>query len=60
MTDIVDVPQIVSELTPALTEGAHLFFDTPFSEYTVNEGLLLLILVFGFICFIIWLLRGGF
>ena len=60
MTDIVDIPEMVSDLTPALTDGAHLFFETPFSEYTVSEGLLLLILLAGFLWFPIWLFKGGF
>lgn len=60
MTDFLNAADVVSDLTPALADGAHLFLETPFSEYTVSEGLLLLILLAGFIWFLIWLFKGGF
>lgn len=60
MTDVVDIAEAVSDLTPALADGAHLFFETPFSEYMVSEGLLLLILLAGFLWILIWLFKGGF
>lgn len=56
MTDVVEA---VSELTPALVDGAHLFWETPFSEYTVSEGLLLLIFLAGVLWLMIWFFRGG-
>ncbi len=59
MTDVVDVAEAVSEVAPVLADGAHLFWETPFSEYTVNEGLLLLIFLAGFLWLIIWFFRGG-
>ena len=36
------------------------FLTTPFEEYTVSEGLLLLILLFAVITFCIKILKGGF
>ncbi len=56
---MVDMIETVSELTPELVSSAHLFWETPFSEYTVSEGLLLLILMAGFLWLIIWFFKGG-
>lgn len=57
MTDTIET---VAELTPELVSDAHLFWETPFSEYTVSEGLLLLLLLAGFLWLIIWFFKGGF
>lgn len=47
------------ELAPEVADAAHLFWDTPFSEYTVSEGLLLLIALMGFIWILIYFFKGG-
>ena len=57
MTDTIET---MAELTPELVSDAHLFLETPFSEYTVSEGLFLLILLAGFLWLIIWFFKGGF
>lgn len=57
MTDVIET---MTEFAPEIANDAHLFWETPFSEYTVNEGLLLLILLAGFLWFIVWLFKGGF
>lgn len=55
MTDMLET---MTELAPEIVSEAHLFWDTPFSEYTVNEGLLLLILLAGFLWLVVWFFRG--
>lgn len=55
---MTDVMETVAELTPEIVSDVHLFWETPFSEYTVSEGLLLLILLAGFLWLIIWFFRG--
>lgn len=45
----IDIPLGLSDIDPA---GQHLLFTTPISEFTVVEGLLLLIFCsFGLYCF---------
>lgn len=54
-----DVP-MVEAVTAAMSELPRLFLDTPFSDYTVIEGFLLLFLLAGFIVLIFWFFKGGF
>ena len=61
MTDIVQTAsELVPELSDAVSSGVHLFWETPFSDYTVSEGLLLLLLLVGFLWLIISFFRGGY
>ena len=55
MTDI-----LTEGISEEIVTGARLFLETPFSEYTVTEGFLLLFLLAGFACTIIWFFKGGF
>lgn len=57
---MIDMIETVGELTPELVSDARLFWETPFSEYTVSEGLLLLILLVGFLWLVISFFKGGF
>ncbi|MCD8017395.1 MAG: hypothetical protein LUE97_06325 [Oscillospiraceae bacterium] len=49
-----------TEETTETTEDAHLFLETPFSDYTVTEGLLLIIVLLVFLSAIVKLLKEGF
>ena len=51
---------MIDDLTPAVTETARLFLSTPFEEYTVTEGFLLLFLLAGFVWLCIQFFKGGF
>lgn len=55
---MADMIESVPELAPELVSDVHLFWETPFSEYTVSEGFLLLFLLLGFLWLIIWFFRG--
>lgn len=55
MTDMIET---MADLAPEIVSNAHLFWETPFSEYTVSEGLLLLIFLAGFLWLIILFFRG--
>lgn len=46
--------------SPTIEVVARLFYTTPFSDYTVIEGLLLLGLIAGFIWLCVHFFRGGF
>lgn len=61
MTDILtDVLQELPSEAEEIITGARLFLETPFSEYTVTEGFLLLFFLGAFLCLIIWFFKGGF
>lgn len=61
MTDILtDVLQDLPAEAEEIIIGARLFLETPFSEYTVTEGFLLLFFLGAFLCLIIWFFKGGF
>lgn len=45
-------PEPSPEPSPEPTPAPHLFWDTPFSDYTVTEGLLLLLFVFFSLCIV--------
>lgn len=45
-------PDSTPEPSPEPTPAPHLFWDTPFSDYTVTEGLLLLLFVFFSLCIV--------
>ncbi|MTQ97473.1 hypothetical protein GMD88_10715 [Pseudoflavonifractor sp. BIOML-A6] len=49
-----------TELIPAATEAARAFLTTPFEDYTVTEGFLLLFFLAGFVWLCIWFFKGGF
>lgn len=59
--EVLDAASSSQELTETIEEvvdqEAHLIMDTPFSEYTVTEGLLLLIFLFTFLSFFLNLSR---
>lgn len=55
---MADMIESVPELAPELVSDVHWFWETPFSEYTVSEGFLLLFLLLGFLWLIIWFFRG--
>lgn len=59
--EVLDAASSSQELTETIEEvvdqEAHLIMDTPFSEYTVTEGLLLLIFLFSFLSFFLNLSR---
>ncbi len=57
---MTDVMETITELTPEIVSDAHLFWETSFSEYTVSEGLLLLIFLAGFLWLVVWFFKGGF
>lgn len=48
-----------TELIPA-ADAARAFLSTPFEDYTVTEGFLLLFFLAGFICLCVWFFKGGF
>lgn len=45
-------PDSTPEPSPEPSPAPHLFWDTPFSDYTVTEGLLLLLFVFFSLCIV--------
>lgn len=47
-------------LAPVVETGARLFLTTPFSEYTVTEGFLLLFLLAGAVWLCVHFFKGGF
>lgn len=59
--EVLDAASSSQEFTETIEEvvdqEAHLIMDTPFSEYTVTEGLLLLIFLFTFLSFFLNLSR---
>lgn len=59
--EVLDAASSSQEPTETIEEvvdqEAHLIMDTPFSEYTVTEGLLLLIFLFSFLSFFLNLSR---
>lgn len=62
MTDILTdvLPELPAAVSKEIATGARLFLETPFSEYTVTEGFLLLFFLGAFLCLIIWFFKGGF
>lgn len=52
--------ELPAEVSGAASDAARLFWETPFTEYTVTEGFLLLYLLVGFIGLIIYFFKGGF
>lgn len=46
--------------TVAASPDARLFLTTPFEEYTVTEGLLLMLLLLAVVMICVKLLKGGF
>lgn len=52
--------ELPAEVSDAASDAARLFWETPFTEYTVTEGFLLLFLLVGFIALIIYFFKGGF
>lgn len=60
MTDILlDVPMEAAEAVEGATEILRPFLTTPFTDYTVTEGFLLLFLSAGFCVLMIWFFKGG-
>lgn len=51
---------ILAPIAETVETGARLFLTTPFEQYTVTEGFLLLLLVFAFIWLIVQFFKGGF
>lgn len=51
---------MTDEIVPAAAEAARLFLTTPFEEYTVTEGFLLLFFLAGVVLLCIWFFKGGF
>lgn len=49
---------ISEEIISEVVEVSRPFLTTPFSDYTVTEGFLLLLFLFGFILLIVWFFRG--
>lgn len=50
----------VLAITEQGPDAVRLFLHTPFSEYTVTEGFMLLFLLMAFGLIIIWFFRGRF
>lgn len=55
---IDDMALISEEVVAEVVEAPRLFLTTPFADYTVTEGFLLLLFLFGFVLLIIWFFRG--
>ena len=51
---------MTEDILDPIVESARLFLETPFSEYTVVEGFLLLLFLALFVRFLIWLFKEGF
>lgn len=51
---------MIDEIAPAVTETARVFLTTPFEEYTVTEGFLLLFLLAGVVWLCVQFFKGGF
>lgn len=60
MTDYLLSPDTLAVAAEGVTDAARLFLTTPFVEYTVTEGFLLLFMLFGCCLLIIWFFKGGF
>lgn len=50
---------MIDEITPAVAETARAFLSTPFEEYTVTEGFLLLFLLAGAVWLCVHFFKGG-
>lgn len=50
-------PEATPEPTPEPTPPPHLVWDTPFEDYTVTEGLLLLVFVLLALCVVLWVFK---
>lgn len=59
MTDYAFSPDTLAVAAEEVTDAARLFLTTPFTEYTVTEGFLLLFLLSGFCVLLAWLFKGG-
>lgn len=60
MIDDVFLPVETSEVVYTSIESSRPFLTTPFDDYTVSEGLLLLILIFAFLCVLWHFVKGIF
>ena len=48
---------MTEEIIEPVAESVRLFLETPFSEYTVEEGFLLLFFLAGFVRLLIWFFK---
>lgn len=59
-TEIVGMDQVLEYLAGIESAVMHPALETPFEEYTVTEGLLLLLLVLVIVSWCVKMIKGGF
>ena len=55
---MIPVVDVLPDVAEEVVEVPRFFLTTPFTDYTVTEGLLLLLLLCGFVWLIVWFFRG--